>query len=371
MNNSIIRFGGNDPSEGNTILQNKYAIDARGSAIWMENNYMEIGRTTIQDATNQTHANSETGVYITNNTWNDAFVLFGVLHATTPAHFIFNNNQLNNTYVEAIDLPNSSTEYLVVNGNYFETNPGFVSGSGNVLRLVEIDGGQIGDNEFENNSTLTLTAIHVEDCQDMVLSGNTLDSYDIGLRFRNDNTNTQFSCNYFNNCATGVYFLNATMSDQGDASNGADNQWHAVPSAGWRMDGNPGFSVAINYYFDNSSTVYDPNHSGGINPLFPNSITPSSINSGGCFAIAASSKTTIEKEAHHLTQVYPNPFDQKFTISSDSSFKYWVMDLLGKEIISGFSIELVKEIELVIPPGMYLVIVQDGVNEKVFKLIKQ
>jgi hypothetical protein len=119
-------------------------------------------------------------------------------------------------------------------------------------------------------------------------------------------------------------------------------------------------------------SIFDPDYlGGGITTFFTTSINPSSINSGGCYAIAASNKTTIEKEAHRISKVYPNPFDQKFTISSDTSFKYRVMDLLGKEIISGFSIERVKEIELVIPPGMYMVIVQDGVNEKVFKLIKQ
>lgn len=229
----------------------------------------------------------------------------------------------------------------------------------------------IGTNHFTNNSSIPLTAINVDNCRDMVLSENEIENFDIGLAFKEVNVRTQFSCNIFDGCMTGVYFQNATMSDQGDGSQGADNQWAFVPSSGVRMNGNTSLTPAIDYYFDDSSADFDPNHSVGIPPAFFNSINGFDINSGGCYAIAVSSKTTIEKGERHLTQVYPNPFDHKFTISSHASFRYRIVDLVGKEVTSGFSNESMKEIELNIPPGMYMVIVQYGVNEKVFKLIKQ
>jgi hypothetical protein len=370
-NNSIVRFGGSNPSEGNQVLRNKYAIDARESAIWMENNYMEIGRTIISNSINSMHENGEVGVHIKHNTWNDGFVIFDAIGLSPPTHVIVKENNFNDTYVRISSLPYTTTEYTVVHSNNFEVSSNY-SGFNSLLNVRFTDFAQIGTNTFTNNSSIPLTAIFVDNCRDMVLSENEIENFDIGLRFKEVNVRTQFSCNIFENCITGVYFDNATMSNQGDGSHGADNQWISVPATvGLRMDGNTTLTSNINYYWnDINPSVFNPDFSFGLSFIIQPSINVIDLASLGCFAIAASNKTIIEDE-DLLVKVYPNPFDHKFTISSHASFKYRIVDLVGKEITAGFSKEKMKEIELNIPPGMYMVIVQDEVNEKVFKLIRQ
>jgi hypothetical protein len=367
MNNSIIRFGGNDPSEGNHVLRNKYAVEGQSSAIWMENNFMEIGRTVIESPTNAIHENNEVGVYIKKNTWEDSFLLFSAQVLNPPAHVIVNENQFNDTYVRASDLPFSSTEYTVMHSNIFEVSSNY-AGSTFLLELTNFEFGQIGNNTFNNNGTVTLTAIQVKDCRDMVLSENEISAFDRGITFVDNNIRAQFSCNVFDGCMTGVYFHNALMSDQGDGSQGADNRWLNDPSGSYRVDGI--LNSGITYFHRNTADrEIQPAFIGsGLSSTF---FTDPSPTGTSCFVFAASQKmepVSIEKSSIY---VYPNPFKENLTIEGRAGMTYHIFDMVGKLNSAGTLPKDVSELTLDFAPGFYTLLIHDGINHKIFKLVKQ
>jgi hypothetical protein len=369
MNNSIIRFGGNDPSEGNHVLRNKYAVEGQSSAVWMENNFMEIGRSVIQNPTNAMHENNEVGVYIKHNTWDDSYLLIAGSALNPPAHVIVNENQFNDTYVRASDLPHSSTEYTVVHSNIFDVSSNY-PGSTYLLELTNFEFGQIGNNTFNNNGTVTLTAIQVKDCRDMVLSENEITEFDRGITFVDNNIRAQFSCNVFDGCMTGVYFHNALMSDQGDGSQGPENVWRNDFFGSFRMNGNTIFSPAIDYHERNPSLF--PNNSpfqgNGIPLGFSASISSQSSTGSGCYVLSASQK----RESIASIKVFPNPFNQNLTIEVGEKFHYHIIDLTGKTILSGTSSGAFEEIEISLPQGIYTLLIMDLQHrQEVFKLIRK
>ncbi|MCH8555865.1 MAG: T9SS type A sorting domain-containing protein [Schleiferiaceae bacterium] len=383
VNFSNVRIGGDAVGQGNDFISNGYACLATESAIHFENNYCLISAFYLESPVNfslESAFHSGSGVQVMGSVIdNNVFDKGGSVTLKgdgTDAYVAFRGNYLHNCPVVMDNLGGQLAMpqdfYTVVNGNTTEHNKdAFIA-----FTFNDLGHAQIGKNTIVNTRIAfpyTGYGFWSSNCTDCIFSENILQNLDVGMQVRYDHSNTQFSCNVFDACMTGFYFFDATLSDQGDGTNGADNKWLNWTGSQLRMDGNGPLANNIDYHFDVSSSDFDPTVNLGLAQIFLGNIFDIDIiQSFGCPPqIPANQYKNTSEKLLTKTQIYPNPTDRKLSIVAPQDFTYSLRDQVGKEIMTGHSDIQTVELELSLPAGMYVLIVESELGIEYFKIIKR
>lgn len=89
-----------------------------------------------------------------------------------------------------------------------------------------------------------------------------------------------------------------------------------------------------------------------------------------CFAIPTGVEEVALEQANSATKVFPNPFEESFTIQADGNYAYAIMDVSGWVIEQG-SLPQKSTLGGNLPQGLYLVCLKGPKGQQLFKVQKR
>ncbi len=241
-NNNTIKVNQNHIID-HKIVSNSIAFNSTGILISNSGQFrqnLEIMHNTID--------NNRIGIYLSNISGSnlitpDFHVAFNSINSTIPenlltgTHFGMFLSNVNNAVVES----NWITRYLPLS-----TSPNFQT---------------------------KMYGMNNVNCTNSIIAANYFQKYGTSMRYVSSNGGTQLRCNSMNNCIQGISLANASMSNQGSASDPWDNTWDGFPTPTNntynRVDG---VAPPIDWYYRGN-----PNSPGFVNSFSPEPVDPQII----------------------------------------------------------------------------------------------
>ncbi len=379
LDNTTVKVGGGTSAHGNTFLTNVTAIYSNEGIHIINNNTFSASKIEIEepvvgsylgtisvDMNDNTHSNtadveihcataSILDVRIDGNTYTNSRLALTNISTGGPNYgvYITGNTMGWNT----IPGTNPYSLYLEdcalarVGGNDFNLavggSPGYPRATG--IELVgDVSYAEIKDNYFYKCSPAGIK----------------------GTEPNGDFEGTVFYCNTFEECYNGLEFDDATLSNQGDATHGAGNQWISCTNYNYEIT-NP-VSSNTNYYYRNVTS-----ENPSISPGYNNANSDwDHVTSGGIVSNCSVLNKTDganSKPVFSDLKIFPNPSNGQFTVSSSDNpiTQIEVFSMNGKLIYMSKCGKLEHTIKMGnMPSGVYFIKVSRSDNTEVHKVIK-